>query len=139
MSRGLTPLQQLQSLREHRARPVRETSIMGTIAQTADEARKTHRKLGRLGELWESLVPSTLASHTRLNGLRRGVLSITVDSSAASFELDRLLRQGLTKELQQRFNGSLVRVKATIGQIDPDDGNKRADEKTVQPRKPRRK
>jgi len=119
MPRGVTSLDQLHSLREWRGPPGREVSIASTIAQTADAARKTQRKLGQLGELWEALVPISLASHTRLNGLRRGVLSVTVDSSAASFELDRLLRQGLSSELQRRFNGSLERVKVTIGQIDP--------------------
>lgn len=139
MPRGVTPLQQLQSLRELRTATGRDITIAQTIAQAADDARKTHRKLGRLGELWESLVPASLASHTRLNGLRRGVLSVTVDSSAAAFELDRLLRQKLTKDLQQRFNGSLVRVKATIGQIDPEALIERPGQPSVQPRKPRRK
>jgi hypothetical protein len=36
---------------------------------------------------------------------------VSVDSSSAAFELDRLLRGGLTNELGRRFRGTLVRVK----------------------------
>lgn len=105
-------------LREHRGRRERDPSIGKLVAGTAQHAERTQRKLGQLIGLWDELVPAELASHTSLSGLRHGVLHVIVDSSSAAYELDRLLRGGLTHQLQSRFRGSLVRVKTRIGKVD---------------------
>ena len=110
-----SPIQQLQMLREYRGVRERDSSIGKLVAGTAQHAQRTQRKLGQLIALWEELVPADLASHTSLSGLRHGVLHVIVDSSSAAYELDRMLRGGLTQQLQARFRGSLVRVKARIG------------------------
>lgn len=111
-------IQQLQMLREHRGTRERDTSITRLLAGTAQHAQRTQRKLGQLIALWEELVPARLASHTSLGGLRNGVLHVIVDSSSAAYELDRLLRGGLTEQLQSRFRGSLARVKTRIGKLE---------------------
>ncbi|MCI0674605.1 MAG: DUF721 domain-containing protein [Phycisphaerales bacterium] len=111
MSRSL---QQLQDLLAARTRPSRNLSIAPVIAATADNASRTHKKLGELIEIWETVVPEPLARHTSLTGLRRGVLQVTVDSSSSLFELDRQLRSGLTDQLRREFRGTLVRVKTRI-------------------------
>jgi hypothetical protein len=107
-------LQPLHDLLARRARPGRDLSIAPLIAATADSASRAHKKLGELIEVWETVVPPSLACHTSLTGLRRGVLHVTVDSSSSLFELDRQLRSGLTDQLRREFRGSLVRVKARI-------------------------
>ncbi len=114
MSRSIHQLEQLRKLR---CRPQPDLSISALIANTATEATKSHKKLGELIELWERLVPAELASQTSLLGLRAGVLQVRVGSSAASFELDRLLRSGLLAQLRQQFRGSLVRVKLQVGPL----------------------
>ena len=113
-----SPIRQLEMLRKHRGTRERDPSIARTIAGTAQHAQRTQRKLGQLIALWEELMPADLASHTSLAGLRNGVLHVIVDSSSAAYELDRLLRGGLTVQLQQRFRGSLVSVKTRIGKLE---------------------
>lgn len=115
-------LQQLIALRERRARPGPDLGIARTVAQTAGDAGKMQRKLGRLAALWTELVPESLASRTRLAGLHRGVLQVAVDSAATSFELDRLLRGGVLLQLQRRHTGTLVRVKVVVAAIESDTG-----------------
>jgi hypothetical protein len=112
-----SPIQQLETLREHRGTRERDASISNVIAGTAQHATRTHRKLGQLIARWEELLPPDLTSHTSLGGLRNGVLHVVVDSSSAAYELDRLLRGGLEKQLQQRFRGSLARIRVRIGPL----------------------
>lgn len=107
---------EIEHLRSHRARLGRDLAIGASIRATADVARKTNGRLGDLIDLWNELVPAHLARHTSIAGLRRGVLHISVDTSAAAFELDRLLRGGLTHDLRKRFRGSLIRIKTRVGQ-----------------------
>jgi predicted nucleic acid-binding Zn ribbon protein len=113
-----SPIQQLQLLRKHRSMRERDPSIGTLVTGTAQHTQRTQRKLGQLIALWEQLVPAELAAHTSLSGLRNGVLHVIVDSSSAAYELDRLLRGGLTQQVQARFRGSLARVKTRIGRFD---------------------
>ena len=48
---------------------------------------------------WSEFVPAELREHTRLDGLRRGVLTVTVDSAAHRQELDGYVRCGLAQQL----------------------------------------
>ena len=68
---------------------------------------------------WQQLVPIHLLSHTRLDSFSRGTLKVTVDSSSARFELDRLLRSGLERQLISAVGGQLRRVKLAQAPIDP--------------------
>ena len=108
-------IHQIEFLRKIRARPGRDLSVAAVIADTASSAARTHKKLGELIELWERLVPEDIASHTSLASLRGGVLHVIVDSSSTSFELDRLLRCGLTNQLRREYRGTLVRIKTRLG------------------------
>src|SRR5262245_51414492 len=103
MPRMPTPTQQLEKLRRHRARPGKDWTIGGVIADTQHESRRMHKKFGELVEIWEKLVPADVAAHTSLINLRAGILHVSVDSSSAAFELDRLLRSGVESELRRQF------------------------------------
>ena len=48
---------------------------------------------------WNEFVPPQIREHTRLDGLRRGVLTVTVDSAAHRQELDAYVRCGLAQQL----------------------------------------
>jgi len=113
-----SPIHQIEQLRQRRAPKAKDLSIASVVAATADHAARTHKKLGELIALWEGLVPANIAAHTSLSGLRGGVLHVIVDSSSIAFELDRMLRSGLTADLRSRFHGTLVRVKTRIGHPD---------------------
>ena len=105
---------QIEDLRRRRGRSGPELSIAKLIASTADHAKRTHKQLGELIEIWEESVPPELARRTSLTVLRGGVLHVSVDSSSIAFEIDRLLRGGLVDELRRRFRGTLVRVKVKL-------------------------
>ena len=110
-----SPQVKLERLRKHRARPGRELSVGPTIEAMASDLRRTHKKHGELIELWEKFVPPDLAAQTSIVSLRGGIAQVQVESSAAGFEIDRLLRTGLLAQLRSEFSGSLMRVKVKVG------------------------
>src|SRR5436190_4217001 len=106
---------EIERLRKHRARPGREMSTATTISAIAGDTTRTHKKLGQLIELWEQLVPADLASQTSITSLRGGIAQVQVNSAAAGFEIDRLLRSRLLVQLRGGFAGTLHRVKVKVG------------------------
>jgi hypothetical protein len=107
-------IQQLEKLRRLRGNRSRDVSIASAIEAAANAAAHTQKKLGELIELWECHVPSAIANHTTLTGVRAGVLHVTADSSSAAFELDRILRGGLINDLRRGYRGTLTRVRVKI-------------------------
>ncbi len=108
-------LKALERLRLLRSRPGPDTSIAELVAATARDATRTHKRLGALIQLWESLVPKELANHTRVSGIRGGVGHVVVDSAATAYELDRHLRGGLEDQIRQRYPATLIRIRLTVG------------------------
>ncbi len=115
-------LANLRRLRELRERKPRDDSISGLIESQKSRAGKAQKQLGELAELWTELLPESLCARTTLMSMRGGVLHVAADSSSVSFELDRLLREGLLQKLRGRFGGTLTRVKV---QLQTPDGNTR--------------
>jgi hypothetical protein len=112
-------LDHLQRLRAYRGRRERDDSIVGLVQRIATDASTTQRKLGRFIDLWERLVPRDLASRSRVIAMRRGVVSIAVDSSSTMYELDRMLRGGLEQDLRREFQSAVVRVRLSVGDVLP--------------------
>jgi hypothetical protein len=112
-------LQRLLQLQASRGRRPADASIAGPVLSVADSAQRTQRRLGELAELWQELLPRDLVQHTALAGFRGGVLQVTTDSAATSFELDRLLRGGIEAQLRRRFRGTLVRIRMRVEPLDP--------------------
>lgn len=82
------------------------------------DVERPYKQLGELAQLWEQLLPRELATHTRLDSFSRGVLRVTVDSSPRLYELDRLLRAGLQRQLVQHQTGTkLQRVRLHVGNL----------------------
>lgn len=92
----------LHRLRTWRNRAEPDQSLGFLKAQFDREVARPHRQLGQLVTLWAELVPEPLVHHTRLEGLARGVLRVSVDSSPHLYELDQLLRAGLERQLIRR-------------------------------------
>jgi hypothetical protein len=76
---------------------------------------RTHRRLGEFIDLWERTVPPRLAAQTTVTGIRAGTAHVLVESSAALYELDRLLREGVEQTLRSQYRGTLIRVRLRIG------------------------
>jgi CheY-like chemotaxis protein len=111
-------LNEIERLRRLRQRPQRDLSIHALIESAAENARKTQKRLGAIIDLWEELMPTDMAARTRIQSLRGGTLHVAVDSSATSYELDRLLREGLEAELRSRYRGTLIRVRLRVSPND---------------------
>jgi len=100
-----------QRLRQHMKPPPREPDLsLGFLRDKFKrEVQRPMKQIGELAVLWDQLVPGDIASHTRLESLSRGVLRVAVDSSARLYQLDRLLRGGLRKQLISQHKGPAVR------------------------------
>lgn len=101
--------QHLDRLRGWRNRKERDLTLGFLADQFKRHVARPHRQLEQLVGLWAELVPADLAAHTRLAGLARGVLHVDVDSSARLYELDRLLRSGLERQIITRHKGPAMR------------------------------
>jgi len=99
----------LTRLRRWRNRPEPDLSLGFLQKQFKQQIEKPYKQLGAIATLWESLVPNDLAQHTQIDSLQRGVLQISVDSSARLYELDRLMRGGLEQRLIIGHKGPAMR------------------------------
>ena len=88
-------LAHFEAIRGRRQRHEPDLSLAFLADAFEREVARPHRQLGDLATLWAELVPPALASHTRLESLRRGVLTVAVDTSAHLYEVDRLLPRGV--------------------------------------------
>mgnify|MGYP006294451309 CR=1 FL=1 len=105
----------LEQLRKWRNRPQPDLSLGFLKKQFKREVEKPYKQLGDLAALWDELVPERLSKHTRLDGLNRGVLHVSVDASVHLYELSQLLRSGLERQLIQQHRGpAFRRVKLTV-------------------------
>lgn len=108
----------LNRLRRWRNRPDADLSLGFLKKQFDRDVRRPYQQLSSIAELWFALVPSTLVEHTHLESLHRGVLRVSVDSSAWLFDLDRLLRGGLERQLITQHKGpSLRRVQLRVNSL----------------------
>jgi len=105
------PIRQIEQLRRLRCRRRPDLAIDGVIAETRRRSEERQRRLGELISVWNAVVPHDLAQQATIDGLRRGVLHVSVGSSPASYALDRAMREGLLDELRSRFGATLLRVK----------------------------
>jgi predicted nucleic acid-binding Zn ribbon protein len=90
---------------------------------------KRVNQLGKLAKIWDEVLPEPINEHTALEGFNNGVLTVMVDSASWRFELQMLLAAGLTKEIQNRFPGTLNKIRVVPGQfrsVDPAGGTRYA-------------
>lgn len=109
-------LDNLRKWRNHRPRDV-STDFLNTFFK--NDIQKPFKQLKGISEAWAALVPSEIIKHTCLEKLNRGVLTVTVNSSAILYELDMQLRSGLQKQLRQASKGANInRIKLVVGKVD---------------------
>lgn len=99
----------LDRLRQNRSLPKPDLSLGFMSEQFKRDVAKPYKQLGDLSELWGQLLPARLVERTRLVGLSRGVLHVEVDNPAAHYEIDRMLRGGLQKQLIEGHKGPAFR------------------------------
>jgi len=103
------PKDRLERLRQWRNPPDSDLSLAFLHNQFKHDIARPHKQLAQWIQLWERLVPAPLRDHTRLLTFSRGILRVGVDSSAQLYELDRLLRAGLERELIRQSRAGVLR------------------------------
>jgi hypothetical protein len=78
---------------------------------------KRVRQLSRLAVVWDAVVPESIREHTALESYAAGVLTVVVDSAPHRFQLQTLLRGGLTRAIQASFSGTINKIKLIPGQF----------------------
>jgi len=111
-------IERLKRLRQVKVRPEPDLSLAFLRRQFEQQVAKPFRQLGPIAQLWGELLPAELVAHTKLEGLSRGELRVSVDSSSRLYELNHLLRNGVEQDLIGRHKGSLSRIRLQVGQID---------------------
>jgi hypothetical protein len=99
----------LDRLRGNRNAPDPDLTLGYLAKQFKQQVERPHKQLGALTELWQELVPPQLLNSTRLDGISRGVLRVSVDTSSHLFQLDRLLRSGLQRQIINQHPGKALR------------------------------
>jgi len=78
--------------------------------------RKTNKQLVQIQDAWQEFVPQRLHQVAVPIALRSGVLEVSVDSSPTAFQINRLIRSGLLRKLQQRSGGTLRKIHVRVEQ-----------------------
>jgi predicted nucleic acid-binding Zn ribbon protein len=86
--------------------------LIGRVAEQAGIGRSP--QLQRLEEAWREAVGRATASQTRIQGLRAGVLTIEVTSSALAQELMVYYRRDLLARLREQAGAALVELRFRV-------------------------
>ena len=78
--------------------------------------RKTNKQLVQIQDAWQEFVPQRLHQVAVPIALHSGVLEVSVDSSPTAFQINRLIRSGLLRQLQQRSGGTLRKIHVRVEQ-----------------------
>jgi hypothetical protein len=108
-------LDRLRGWRNHGEKDVSMDFLKDFLKQ---EVERPYKQLHEIAEVWEKLVPAPVVKNTRLESLGRGVLRVVVGSSATLYELDRLLRSGLEREIIRAHKGpAFGKISLRVGRI----------------------
>jgi hypothetical protein len=80
-------------------RPAGELLGPAMVQFFKQSVEKRHTKLGKIGEVWDQLIPQLLNEHCALESFSRGSLTVIVDSSSHLYELKQLLLAGIQQQL----------------------------------------
>ena len=108
----------LDRMRPFRARFERDVSMDGALHSLERQLRERQNAFGDVIEAWNQIAPPTVRDTTVINGLANGTLTLATSGSSASYELSRILRDGLERALIHRFPTRIKRVKVRIGSGD---------------------
>jgi len=89
----------------------KDTSINDTLQAMRKGLRKSSRQSTSVVEAWDVLVPSHIARQATIVSMRSGVLEVVTDGSAIAYQLNRLVRSGLLRDLQLASKGTLRKIK----------------------------
>ena len=105
----------LDRMREFRGRRERDITVNRPVDAFEREFKDRHRALGDIIDAWNELSPLSVRGVVTISGLAQGTLTLTMTSSSASFEISRILRDGLEHTLVTRFPSRIRRIKVRVG------------------------
>ena len=104
----------IHQLQKWRAIRKKDLTIDSTMNAFCRSLKKSSRQLVQMQEAWDELVPQQLQIVTVPVALKGGVLEVVVDSSPTAYKINRLVRAGLLRQLQERCSGTLKQVRVRI-------------------------
>ena len=104
----------LDRMRVYRGRREPDLSVAAMAAALERATAQRQRALGDVIDVWNELVPERVRGYTAVDGLAQGTLTLTVASSSASYELSRVLRDGLERTLVARMPTRIRRIKVRV-------------------------
>tara|TARA_X000001036_G_C20570190_1_gene762308 strand:+ start:487 stop:825 length:339 start_codon:yes stop_codon:yes gene_type:complete len=104
----------INQLQKWRARKVKDISIDHSMNQICKSMRKTTKQLSEIQQAWNELVPHQFQHNSIPISFKGGVLEVAVDASPTAYQMNRLVRAGLLRQLQKRCSGALKKIKVTV-------------------------
>lgn len=105
----------LEKLRQSRVHPPRQIELGPVLARMAEEFKDAARRVGATGGLWAEHCPAEMVGKTTVQGVARGVLTISVDNASTRFALDRWLREGGEARIIAASATPIRKVKLVVG------------------------
>jgi len=108
----------LERMRPFRARLERDVSMEGALQSLERQLRDQRNAVGDVIDVWNEIVPADVRGIATIGGVSQGTLTLVTASSGASYELSRLLREGLERTLMLRLPARVKRIKVRVGSGD---------------------
>ena len=77
-------------------------------AHLRERGRQGRIGTGEIRALWPEVVGPEIAAHTRITALRKGTLSVAVDSAAHYYELSTFFVEEVRKKLNEHLSRDFV-------------------------------
>jgi predicted nucleic acid-binding Zn ribbon protein len=104
----------IEQLRKWRSKRKKDLSIDSSMNLFCRSLKKTNKQLVQIQEAWTELVPQRLHNVAVPFSFRGGILEVAVDGSPTAFQMNRLIRSGLLRQLQTRCCGTLRQIRVRI-------------------------
>lgn len=104
----------LDRMRPFRGRRDRDVTIDVTIRSLERELRAEHDAVGDVVDAWNQVAPENVRHLASIGGVVQGTLTLVVETSGASYELSRVLRDGLERTLLKRLPARVRRIKVRV-------------------------
>jgi hypothetical protein len=108
----------LERMRPFRARHDRDVSMEGALQSLERQLREQQNAVGDIIDVWNELAPPAVRGLATIGGVSQGTLTLVTASSGASYELSRVLRDGLERALMRRLPSRVKRIKVRVGSGD---------------------
>ncbi len=105
---------QIERQRGFRVRPGRDAPLSDAIRVHERSFRAMARSAGGIGSVWGQVIPDALARQTDIVSFKSGILTVRVSDPSVRFAVDRVLRCGALRALEQRAGVGISRVKLVL-------------------------